>query len=366
MKYGILGDIHANLVAMETVLDACRPYDVVWCLGDVVGYGAVPDACAAANLDRPDLLRRILDDDASRVHDRGGDGQTPLHFARSREVVDLLLDRGADPDARDRDHRATPAQWMLDRRRGEGRYELAEYLVRRGATADIFLAAALGLADRLRTLLHSDPPLLGARTGQGEYGERPPSSLHIYTWSIGQNLSPLQVAAQFGQDDALDVLRTFAGPKERFLAACASARAKEAKRILEERPELFDSLNPDEQRALPDAAWAGMIDFVRVARRQQQSDRSVAPHAWGGGAAVLQNVHAAFAVPNTMIVELPPAAGPLHTELWGDALELVDGRVRRPDQPGLGVRLTDELKQRFPFRPGMEEFSSVPGKLMRS
>lgn len=118
--------------------------------------------------------------------------------------------------------------------------------------------------------------------------------------------------------------------------------------------------------AQPDAAWVGMIDFVRVARRQQEAGRSVAPHAWGGGAAVLQNVHAAFAVPNTAIVELPPAAGPLHTELWGDALALVDGRVRRPDQPGLGVRLTDELKQSFPFRPGMEEFSSVPGKLMRS
>lgn len=118
--------------------------------------------------------------------------------------------------------------------------------------------------------------------------------------------------------------------------------------------------------AQPDAAWLGMIDFVRVARHQQELGRSVAPHAWGGGAAVLQNVHAAFASPNTAIVELPPAAGPLHTELWGDALELAGGRVRRPDQPGLGVRLTDDLKQRFPFRPGMEEFSSVPGKLMRS
>jgi hypothetical protein len=55
----------------------------------------------------------MLDADPKRVHERGGDGQTPLHFARSREVVDLLLERGADPDARDVDHRATPAKWML-------------------------------------------------------------------------------------------------------------------------------------------------------------------------------------------------------------------------------------------------------------
>ena len=118
--------------------------------------------------------------------------------------------------------------------------------------------------------------------------------------------------------------------------------------------------------AQPDAAWLGMIDFVRVSRHQELAGRMVAPHAWGGGAAVMQNLHAAFASPNTVIVELPPAAGPLHRELWGDSLTFADGRVGRPDQPGLGIRLTDGLKERFPFRPGMEEFSSVPGKLMRS
>jgi ankyrin repeat protein len=70
-------------------------------------------------------LRAILPQDPSRVHERGGDGQTPLHFARSRAVIDLLLDAGADLDARDLDHRATPAQWMLARRRDAERYALA-------------------------------------------------------------------------------------------------------------------------------------------------------------------------------------------------------------------------------------------------
>jgi hypothetical protein len=37
-----------------------------------------------------------------------------------------------------------------------------------------------------------------------------------------------------------------------------------------------------------------------------------------------------------------------------------------PEAPGLGVTLTDALKERFPFIPGAEEFSSVPGKIMRS
>lgn len=175
----------------------------------LIAAGAVPDACAAAQLDRLELLREIIDADPTRVHERGGDGQTPLHFARSREVVDLLLERGADVDARDVDHRATPAEWMLERRRGAGRYELARYLVDRGATADVFLAAALGLGERLRKVLEEDRRLLDAKTGEGAYGEQPPSSFHIYTWTIGQDLSPKAVAEQFEQPGSLVVLKEF-------------------------------------------------------------------------------------------------------------------------------------------------------------
>ncbi|HET7231992.1 MAG TPA: hypothetical protein VFJ16_18445 [Longimicrobium sp.] len=218
--------------------------------------GAVPDACAAANLDRPGLLRRILDADPARVHERGGDGQTPLHFARSREVADLLLARGADVNACDVDHRSTPAQWMLQGGRGAGRYDLARYLVERGATADIFLAAALGLENELRAMLRADGSLLERRTGKGEYGPRPPSSYHIYFWTLGPNLSPLQVAANFEQAGALEVIRGFASPRQRFLAACASARAGEARELLRERPGLATELTPDDHRALADAAWA--------------------------------------------------------------------------------------------------------------
>lgn len=218
--------------------------------------GAVPDACAAANLDRIDLLRRILDENGDRVRERGGDGQTPLHFARSRGVVDLLLERGADIDARDVDHRSTPAQWMLDRKRGAGRYALAEYLVARGAAVDIFLAAALGLKDRIHSMLDADPTLIDRRTGQGEYGEQPPSSYQIYVWTIGPNLYPVQVAEQFQQGEAAEVLRSVAAPKQRFLAACVAPRPDEAKQLLRAQPRLMDELTSDDHRALADAAWA--------------------------------------------------------------------------------------------------------------
>ena len=79
---------------------------------------------------------------------RGGDGKTPLHFARTIEVASYLLDHGADIDARDIDHESTPAQYMLDHR-----VEVARYLVQKGCRTDILLAAAVGDVDRVRACL---------------------------------------------------------------------------------------------------------------------------------------------------------------------------------------------------------------------
>ncbi|WP_367115221.1 enolase C-terminal domain-like protein [Actinophytocola sp.] len=101
-------------------------------------------------------------------------------------------------------------------------------------------------------------------------------------------------------------------------------------------------------------------------RRGRPDVRPGRPHAWGAGGAVMQNVHAAFAAPNTAVVELPPDPGPLHTEIWGDSLRFHDGTLAPPDTPGLGVTLSERVKETYPFVPGAEEFSSVPGKMMRS
>jgi diadenosine tetraphosphatase ApaH/serine/threonine PP2A family protein phosphatase len=57
MRLALLTDIHANLPALEAVLaaiDAADPEER-WCLGDVVGYGAQPDECAALVAERCEL-----------------------------------------------------------------------------------------------------------------------------------------------------------------------------------------------------------------------------------------------------------------------------------------------------------------------
>jgi predicted phosphodiesterase len=43
MRIAVLSDIHANLPALDAVLDDAGPVDAIWHLGDVVGYGPDPD-----------------------------------------------------------------------------------------------------------------------------------------------------------------------------------------------------------------------------------------------------------------------------------------------------------------------------------
>ncbi len=269
----------------------------------LLAAGAVPDACAAAHLDRPDLLAAMLAADPKRVAERGGDGQTPLHFARSRAVVDLLLDAGADINARDVDHRATPAEWMLERSQGVGRYDLAAYLVERGASVDIFLAAALGLTATAFDLLTVDPALLDAQTGRGRYGEVPPSSFHIYFWSIGANRAPLDVAAQFGHERTLAAMLLFATPVQRLRLACRRADADGARAVVREQPDIVALLGPADQRAITDAAWDGDARAVTLMLSlgfdpaTPGHDGGTALHcaAWQGSAATVEAILATTA-----------------------------------------------------------------------
>jgi diadenosine tetraphosphatase ApaH/serine/threonine PP2A family protein phosphatase len=57
MRVAVLSDIHANLHALEAVLAdvTAEGVDELWCLGDVVGYGARPNECCELVRARADL-----------------------------------------------------------------------------------------------------------------------------------------------------------------------------------------------------------------------------------------------------------------------------------------------------------------------
>jgi len=92
MKVAVISDIHANRHAFEATLEAVAASDAaeLWCLGDLVGYGAEPDACVQ-------LARRHAAVCLAGNHDLAVTGEIPLdEFSRgaslaaqwTREVID--------------------------------------------------------------------------------------------------------------------------------------------------------------------------------------------------------------------------------------------------------------------------------------
>jgi predicted phosphodiesterase len=57
LRVAVVSDIHANLHALETVLEAidADPPDELWCLGDLVGYGPRPNEVADVIRERAQL-----------------------------------------------------------------------------------------------------------------------------------------------------------------------------------------------------------------------------------------------------------------------------------------------------------------------
>ena len=117
--------------------------------------------------------------------------------------------------------------------------------------------------------------------------------------------------------------------------------------------------------AQPDASFLGGLgEFIQVARMFESRGRQIATHAWGAGGSLMQNLHCAFAAANTLIVEVAPDYAGLHVDVMNGSFVMEDGHVLPPETPGLGISLTDEIKNRYPFEPGSGEFNSVPGKLL--
>jgi uncharacterized protein len=112
----------------------------------------------------PEIVRLLIDAGAdpnalttSRGSKTGPGSETPLHWAASSDDVDVaeaLIEAGADIETPDGSI-GTP----LDNAVGYGCWHVARLLVARGATVDkAWHAAALGMLGRLAALLGSDPP----------------------------------------------------------------------------------------------------------------------------------------------------------------------------------------------------------------
>jgi ankyrin repeat protein len=216
----------------------------------LLGRGATLTAHVAARLGWLDELKAIVAANPAVVRERGGDGQHPLHQAATVEIADYLLDRGADLDARCVDHESTPAQYALG-----GRTAVCRHLLARGATPDIFMAAALGDAALATSLLDADPSCAGARVNEAGYPPVPPG--HIYCWVLGFLVSPHEVALQRGHRGVYDVLMQRSPAKVKFLAAASGGDEEAARAALAGVPQIMAELTPADHAQLAQAIFFG-------------------------------------------------------------------------------------------------------------
>jgi len=274
-----------------TVLDSANEQTARYLLS----RGATLTPNVAARLGWEDRLRAMLDADASRVHERGGDGQQPLHQASTVAIADLLLERGADIDARCIDHKSTPAQYAL-----VDRPDVCRHLIARGATVDIFMPARLGDVALAERLLNADPTSIDARIRRDGYALVPP--FNIYCWTLGFGMSPHDVALKYEHHDVVAVLEARSPIRVRLFNAVLAGDEAAAMALLDEQPNLIATFGPEEHGHLAHAIFHERYDAAALMLRLG-FDPS-APGVDGGSA-----LHAACWVGNVAMVEQILARG---------------------------------------------------------
>ena len=178
----------------------------------LIEQGATIDAHAAAGLDMSEKLTELIHEDPEVVNALGSDGMSPLHFAATPRIAELLLAHGADINLRDRDHNGTPAQWTM-----VSRPEVCQYLLEQGAQGDIVLYCVTGDVERARAVLQENPTLLNLRidhkvpegytvvSRRSEEIDEVPGG-HVYAYKIGPTMPLLEIALQAKQAAIVEML----------------------------------------------------------------------------------------------------------------------------------------------------------------
>ncbi len=87
MRVLIISDVHANLTALEAVLNAAGEVDAVWCLGDLVGYGPDPNECVERISWLPNLLC------VKGNHDEAVAGEGDVEFFNDEAGTSIMITR---------------------------------------------------------------------------------------------------------------------------------------------------------------------------------------------------------------------------------------------------------------------------------
>ena len=91
----------------------------------------------------------------------------------------------------------------------------------------------------------------------------------------------------------------------------------------------------------------GLAETRRICEAAQRHAIVASPHNFSSGVGLAATLHLMAALPETRLLEFDPTGTAIYEEMFVEPLVVQDGHVHVPTEPGLGVRLTDEIIDRW-------------------
>lgn len=99
---------------------------------------------------------------------------------------------------------------------------------------------------------------------------------------------------------------------------------------------------------MPDAARVGgILEMKKICAMAEAFNVTCSPHNYSSGVLLAATLHIMASTPNTDLLEYDVTGTAIYEELLTEPLEVKDGFVSIPQSPGLGVRLTEEIRQKY-------------------
>ena len=94
----------------------------------------------------------------------------------------------------------------------------------------------------------------------------------------------------------------------------------------------------------PDVTHSGGFDECAVICKMFDA---TAMHVWGSGLAISANLHFSLSYNSVEFLEIPMMKLDITDEILNYSIDVVDGYMNKPDVIGLGVSITDEIKEKY-------------------